>query len=85
MNEMEVHYNITNLSLAQLQVNGNRFKLSFDETLDAADISQDAIDIEIDFEYSLVTVPPIVADQGAIRVSLSDLTITSQVTVVPNP
>lgn len=54
-------------------------KIRFNEQSDSIEVTQDDIDIEIEFSYRAYMVPPVFADKGKVRVSVMDVGFTADV------
>ena len=48
-------------------------KVRFNENKDIIEILQDAIDFEVAFDYRAVTMPPIFADKGSVKIIIEDV------------
>ena len=73
MEEFKIRYNITNITVADLKINANRFKARFDDSKNLIEFSQDNINFEIALEYSVLTLPPFFMDKGKIRIIMNEL------------
>jgi hypothetical protein len=80
-NSTRLRFNITEFSVKQLAVNNNRVKIRFNEQTDMVEITQDDIDMELEFSYRGYMIPPVFADKGKIRVSIEDVGFTADIGV----
>lgn len=85
LDDFKVFYNLTNVTITKFGMNSNRFKLRFNELRNYMEISQDSIKCEVQFDYRLYTVPPLVADKGTLRLAIEELSIQAAVNVLSSP
>jgi hypothetical protein len=56
----------------------------FNENKDIIEILQDAIDFEVAFDYRAVTMPPIFADKGSLKIIIEDVAFQGDVVTFPS-
>ncbi len=62
-------------------MNNNRVKIRFNEQRDSIEVTQDDVDIEIEFAYKAYMVPPVFADRGTVKVAIQDVGFTADIGV----
>lgn len=62
-------------------MNNNRVKIRFNEQRDSIEVTQDDVDIEIEFAYKAYMVPPVFADRGRVKVAVQDVGFTADIGV----
>eukprot|EP00347_Sterkiella_histriomuscorum_P023755 403333499 len=75
MDELVILYNLTNIKLSFNSFSASDFEVKFDDKQQSVVLDLDEMNFQLTFNYSVIVVPPVFADQGQIDMTVAKIKI----------